>query len=76
MRRLLVLPIALTRQDEALGFLIDVIEDAGRDMAVAAIEAIGLLAGDPDARGRIQEAVDNRDDPAVEAAWAQVRGDA
>ena len=75
-RRLLVLPIALTRQDEALGFLIDVIEDAGRDMAVAAIEAIGLLAGDPDARGRIQEAVDNRDDPAVEAAWAQVRGDA
>ncbi|NIA15554.1 MAG: hypothetical protein GWP08_15945 [Nitrospiraceae bacterium] len=74
-RRLLVLPIALTRQDEALEFLFEVIEDAGREMAMAAIEGVGLYVGDADARTRIQEIVDARDDPAVTGAWAEVCGD-
>ncbi len=65
----LLLPIALTRQDEALEFLMGVVENGPAERAAAAVEALKTFDDDGDRRRRIQETVERRDEPLVTDAF-------
>jgi len=69
-KEMLALPIALTRCDEALAFLLDVVETAHRDTAAAAVRALKVFDDDA-CRPRIRAAADTRDEPAVRRAYAE-----
>lgn len=69
-RGLLLLPIALTRQDQALDFLLEVVTDEPMALAVAALAALRLYTGEPRQLQRIRDAVAARDDPELAAALA------
>lgn len=69
-KQMLVLPIALTRLDDAFNFLLEVVSDAYRDTAAAAVEALKIYGANDQRRARIQQAVVSRDDPAVSEAYA------
>ncbi len=68
---MLLLPIAMTRREEAFDFLIDVIENDHRDSAAASVEALAKMLGSDDRyRRRIHEAVISRDEVKISEAYA------
>ena len=57
-REALLLPISLTRSEEASDFVISVLESADLKMGTAAIAALGICRGDPAIRRRAEKAID------------------
>lgn len=55
-RRWLLLPMSLVRSEEAFGFLLEAIEHETAEVAIAALEASRLYAGDEDRFARIRKA--------------------
>ncbi|MBN1672721.1 MAG: HEAT repeat domain-containing protein [Kiritimatiellae bacterium] len=74
-KNMLLLPIALTRQAEALAYLLALVKDAHPDDACAAVEALKIYEEDDTLRERVQTAVDGRDEAAVKEAWRDGRMD-
>jgi hypothetical protein len=66
----LLLPIALTRSDEARDFLISVLESGDANMSAAAISAFGVYREDAAIRKRAEEAITGR--PQLLAALRRV----
>ncbi len=71
-RRAFVQPIALTRLPAAHQFLLHVIIDEPRDLAIAAIEAFKPFRSDSSLRAKIQKAVNDRDEQTVREAFDRV----
>ncbi len=69
---MLLMPIAVTRLEEAFEYLMDVIETGGRVSAVAAVKAAKIY-GDDRHLSRIHEAVTSRDDEKATEAFAAWR---
>ena len=67
-RRMLLLPIALLRRDEAFEFLVEVVRSSGSKLAASAVTALGIYA-DGKSRSKIHEAVTNRNDPLISEAF-------
>jgi len=67
-KRMLLLPIALTRCDEAFALLLKVLQEEHRENAIAAIEALSVYATNPDSRERIREAAYGREDRLIREA--------
>jgi len=57
-KKTLLLPMALTRTDEARDFLISTIERGEMSMATAAIAALRIVRGDETLRGRLESAIE------------------
>ena len=57
-KKTLLLPMALTRSDEAEDFMISVIEDGEIGMATASINALRIFGGDETLRSRIESAIE------------------
>lgn len=57
LRRDLLLPIALTRHDDAPGFLLDVLSSGDLTAATAAIAALAIYRGNPDIAARAREVI-------------------
>jgi len=70
-RRMLLLPIALTRRDEAFDMLLGVAADEPRDQAEAAVAALKVWADDERRRGVIEQTVAGRDAPWLAQAYAR-----
>jgi HEAT repeat protein len=68
-KKLLLLPIALTRCEEAFAMLLAVLRDERPDHAVAAIQALKIYSDSPERRERIRETVFMRKDPGISAAY-------
>ncbi len=66
---LFLLPMALTRDEQAIEFLLRVVEDEATPYAAAAVEALAIYRGDPACRTRIAEVVANRDGRQVTQAF-------
>lgn len=69
-KEMLLLPIALTRCDEAFDFLIDVVRCEYRDYASAALRALKAYADDSKQREKIHQAVVLRNDVKVSEVYA------
>ncbi len=72
----LMLPMALTRDDEAVDFLIAVVEEKPTPYAAAAVEALAIYSGDASKVKRIAAAVEARGGAQVKRAFAQHFGEA
>jgi hypothetical protein len=59
-RTLLLLPMALTRDDAALDFLMELIQEGQKYLAESAITVLGIYNGQPERVTVIQAAVDSR----------------
>jgi len=59
-RKMLALPIALTRLDAAFDFLLEIIETGPIDLAGEGLRALQLFKGDEARRQRIREMIDKR----------------
>jgi len=70
-KEMLALPMALTRCDNALAFLLEVVENAHPDTAAAAVRALKVF-DDEARRPEIQAALDTRDERHVQQAYAEV----
>jgi len=68
----LLLPIALTRSDEARDFLISVLETGALKMATAAIATMGIYREDSTMRKRAEEAIDGPNKAQLLAALRRV----
>ncbi len=68
-RRRLLLPIALTRSEDAFGYLLGVVEEEHAGQAAAALEALAVFVGDGARRDRVVEAVGRRGEAAVTKAF-------
>jgi HEAT repeat protein len=68
-KKLLQLPIALTRCDEAFALLLAVLRDECLDHAIASIQALKIYSDNPERRERIREAVSIRNDPGISMAY-------
>jgi HEAT repeat protein len=68
-KRMLLLPIALTRCEEAFALLLAVLKDECSDHAAAAIQALAIYSDSPERRERIREAVSIRNDPDISTAY-------
>jgi hypothetical protein len=66
---MLLLPIALTRCEEALALLLDVVRDEHADSAAAAVKALSIYSDNPERRALIREAVLMPDDRVIAAAY-------
>jgi hypothetical protein len=69
-KRMLLLPIALTRCEEAFKLLLDVVKDEHPQSAAAAVKALAVYSDSPQRREAIRTAVAARHDPAFTAAYA------
>ena len=67
----LLLPIALTRQEEALDYLLRVVAEEHPNSAEAALRTLPVLAADPLRVGRVAEAVRGRNDRTLDAAFRE-----
>ncbi|MGD2175538.1 MAG: HEAT repeat domain-containing protein [Candidatus Brocadiaceae bacterium] len=67
----LLLPIALTRQEEAFEFLLRLVREAPQERAVAAVEALHLYDNGGERRRRVERAVRERNAAAVTRACRQ-----
>lgn len=65
----LLLPIALTKQDEAFDYLLEVIEDEPEENAAYAVEALRVLGLDDTRRKKLHEAVDSRNQRLITSAY-------
>ena len=70
----LLLPMALTRSDAAVYFLLTVINDEGRGAALKAVAALAIYAADPRIRRRVHDAVTARKDEKVTEAYDELFG--
>lgn len=68
-KRMLLLPIALTRCDVAFVYLLQVVLDEHKDYAVAAVEALSIYCDNPQRREQIRRTVSVRGDRSVTAAY-------
>jgi HEAT repeat protein len=73
-QEMLLLPIALTRCDEAFEFLLDVIRHEYRDKAVGAVRALKVYDDNHDQRKRIYQTVLARDDAKISETYANEFG--
>jgi hypothetical protein len=73
-KEMLLLPIALTRSDEAFDFLIDVVRCEYQDYASAAVRALKAYADDSKQRQKIHQAVVSRNDIKVSEVYASEFG--
>ena len=71
-KQTLLLPIALTRSDEARDFLISVLETGELGMSTAAIAAFGIYRDDGSMRKRAEEAIDGPNKAQLLAALRRV----
>ena len=71
-RRPLLSAIALTRLPASQQFLLQVIADEHRDLAIAAIEGFKPFRSDSSIRAKIEKAVEDRDEASVREAFARV----
>ena len=60
-REALLLPISLTRSEEAFDFVISILESGDLRIATAAIAALSICRGDPAIRRRAEKAIDGPD---------------
>ncbi|HIJ74601.1 MAG TPA: HEAT repeat domain-containing protein, partial [Candidatus Hydrogenedentes bacterium] len=70
-RQMLLLPLALTRQDDAFDFLLDILREAQRDAALAALDALRLYAGDPGRADTVRRIVECRKDARLSRAYVE-----
>lgn len=68
-KRLLLLPIALTRCEEAFQLLLGIVREKPSDYAAAAVEALSIYRDNPERREQIREAVAMRNDSAITKAF-------
>ena len=66
-REALLLPIALTRSEDACDFVISVLESGDDRIATAAIAALSIYRGDPAIRRRSEAAIDGNKPQLIEA---------
>jgi hypothetical protein len=64
-KTMLILPMALSRCEEAFNFLLDVVHYEYRTYAAAAVSALKVHKNDEHQRQKIHQAVKERDDPMV-----------
>ena len=69
-KTMLLLPIALTRCDEAFDFLLDVVRFEFRDYATAAVKALKVYADHSHQRQQIRQAVGSRNDRYISEIYA------
>jgi HEAT repeat protein len=69
LKQMLLLPIALTRLDEAFDYLIDVIDNENEESAAYAVETLRVFGIDEARRERIQQAVTSREKRAITEAY-------
>jgi HEAT repeat protein len=67
-KKSLLLPMAITRSEEAREFLISVIESGELGMATAAIAAMRIFAGDDSLRSRLERAIEGPNQKELSAA--------
>ena len=63
-REILITPLALTREGEAINLLVELVEDAPEALALRAAEALGIYRTDEQVRGRVLSAAGKRDNVA------------
>ena len=68
-KRVLLLPIALTRCEDAFTLLLDVVRDEHPMYAAAAIEALPVYGHNPERREQIHKAVSLREERAISEAY-------
>ena len=68
-RKLLALPIALSRLERGFDFLLAVVRDGHSAVATAAMEALRLYRHEPARRERIEQAIDARGERALALAF-------
>jgi hypothetical protein len=71
-KTMLLLPMALSRCEEAFNFLLDVVRDEYRAYAAAAVSALKVYINDVHQRQKIQQAVKERDEPMVSDIYTRV----
>jgi hypothetical protein len=72
-RKMMLLPISLLRRDEAFAFLLDVVQSRGTKLAEEAVKVLGIYADDQ-SRRKIRDAVKQRNDPQITAAFKREFG--
>lgn len=70
---LLLLPMALTRADEAFEFLLGVVRDERRPLALSALDALALFMMDPERLSAIARAVKERGEPECTTRFERIR---
>lgn len=70
-RRMLYLPIGLTRCDEAFQLLLSAVRDEPARAAAAAVQALSIYSDNAERRSLIRSAVEARSNPEVHAAYKQ-----
>lgn len=68
-RRMLLVPIGLTRREKAFAFLLDALVSGPVDRSVAAIEALRLVCADDGQRKTVAQTVHDWDCPEITRAW-------
>lgn len=69
-RKMLLLPFALTRLDEAVAFLVDLVENAGITIACEAVKCLGAVyQDDQHLRKQVKHAVTNRAEESILKAY-------
>jgi HEAT repeat protein len=71
-KRMLLLPIGLTRSQEAFEYLLDVVRNEHADHAVAAVEALSVYGHDPQRLERIQKVALQRSETAIREAYQRI----
>ena len=64
-KQMLLLPMALTRRDEAVAFLLELIATAHTATAAKAVDALRIYGADPRRREAVERAVSERDESAI-----------
>jgi HEAT repeat protein len=70
----LLLPMALTRQDEAISLLLDEVSEGATPLAVAAVDAMRIFVGDDAVTKQLEAMVRERGDARVSDAFAGAFG--
>lgn len=73
-RRMLLLPIAMTRQPEAVAFLIERLADDNPRSAAEAVTAIGIYKHDEAIKAKVAAIVEKREERVVAEAFAKAFG--
>ena len=71
-KRTLLLPIALTRSEEAVDFLISILEGGDNRMALDSISALAIYRDDASVRKRVEAAVCAEDNAQLQKAFDQI----
>lgn len=71
-KRALLLPIALTRSEPALDFLISILETGDNRMALEALSALAIYRDDASVRKRVEAALEDADSSQLRKAFDQI----